>query len=947
MSLELIGYENLPNAFIEKISLYDYGPNEIKINISVRIHDLNNESVWFNTSADLTKLLRVALVMSTSEKQTTELSTGNLLPLSISSDMIMSSAIPTPRKDKDGLIFDISFNKIMDLNVKHLSVFCFCFISRSQITETFGVSLQQDYYGPIKSEIIFNNSNILRTTNVFVRSNGEYWPGPVHAQGAGFMVGSYHTSQEHEKLTKLTVSNTKVKDYRSTSRSLRQGSESSKNFSSDLIVSYSSDTDINCMFMLNTKSILKSNTKFGSFLNKAAPSVITELLDSFKINLFTIQRQRVQTNLQPTTLRSKKKITQKIFSKKNIIKSYDINGVIRNSTRLERRGNFDIVESEIRSKPTSPDRKKQEIFKEDLGDYKKISMIKELFFDYGDEIRTFQFNDYELTKKTPGDYKYKVAIHFTDPTYSFVYNVVKLIKSQLSDIKNYLSTVSRKNTQELTFDVETTVNSYIKYYSYIYNISKPEKNKLALKMFNMLDIKTASVASIKNFQKQYLDLYSEFISFLDTDPNEIFANKGRASTTSKNQTTSRIIIEKTFDKIISPSSNSVGFGYIDGSKQSSMKIFSKRQIQERANQETEKNYVEQPNSSSPSYTEETNTGINDLTTVSTAFFSPVQMATAERSIPIGFDSTVDYSEVNMVVDTSKKFGLIGSGFKVQPPSFSTETSAEEIVETGETFVASSKIIGSNQSFVTYSDISDSYSVSDVQSKSQDNFVNAIGGFKNDRTFEATLSAAKQLSGAEARQIPNQLKAVINGKTSATRTNYVTSSLDLLANPKTKNYYELNNFSVQRLIYVEAFMRDKDENILLNKPVYKTMDFNNFQLTNKPVVCFLESYTNNKFKISDTNKVSVVDSSFIMSDRDLTVKKISQVSDDNPLYSTQDISYEFMNSNIVKQINQAMVGAVDRQQQAPSVPQATLQTTVTAPLNLNQTINVAPTTPGSY
>ena len=187
----------------------------------------------------------------------------------------------------------------------------------------------------IKSEIIFNNSNILRTTNVFVRSNGEYWPGPVHAQGAGFMVGSYHTPQEHEKLTKLTVSNTKVKDYRSTSRSLRQGSESSKNFSSDLIVSYSSDTDINCMFMLNTKSILKSNTKFGSFLNKAAPSVITELLDSFKINLLTIQRQRVQTNLQPTTLRSKKKITQKIFSKKNIIKSYDINGVIRNSTRLE------------------------------------------------------------------------------------------------------------------------------------------------------------------------------------------------------------------------------------------------------------------------------------------------------------------------------------------------------------------------------------------------------------------------------------------------------------------------------------------------------------------------------------------------------------------------------------------------------------------------------------
>jgi len=110
-----------------------------------------------------------------------------------------------------------------------------------------------------------------------------------------------------------------------------------------------------------------------------------------------------------------------------------------------------------------------------------------------------------------------------------------------------------------------------------------------------------------------------------------------------------------------------------------------------------------------------------------------------------------------------------------------------------------------------------------------------------------------------------------------------------------------------------------------------MLLSNFQLTSKPVICFLQSYTNNTFNITDENKVSVVDSSFIMSDIDITVKPNNQTIQDQPTYSTQDISYEFMNSNIVKQTNQRMTVKI---QQTSDNSQPALEADISVPINLN-------------
>ena len=119
--------------------------------------------------------------------------------------------------------------------------------------------------------------------------------------------------------------------------------------------------------------------------------------------------------------------------------------------------------------------------------------------------------------------------------------------------------------------------------------------------------------------------------------------------------------------------------------------------------------------------------------------------------------------------------------------------------------------------------------------------------------------------------------------------------------------------------------------IANRPVYKSMLLSNFQLTSKPVICFLQSYTNNKFNITDENKVSVIDSSFIMSDIDLTTKPSAQTINNQPNYNTQDISYEFMNSNIIIQTNQPMTVQV---QQNSDSSQSTQQTNTAASANIS-------------
>jgi len=929
MSSELVGFENLPNVFIKEIDIFDYSSKEILIKVKMCIHERKDSPMWYSTDSILTKLLRIGVVFSTDKETSTQINQGDVSPLS---NQYMQKPIPNPIIEEDKMIFEVSFAKTMPKDSPHLDIYSFCFVDNKELQEGFGFSLSDIYYGPVKSDSIIENSNVVETTNAFLRSSGGYWPGPVHSHAGRFMIGSYHTNTPHESLTKIMLPNTKIKDFRKTTKKQSQAKLGAKNFISELLISYSSETDINALFMMNMKTVLKNNTKFGAFLERASEDVISQLVDSFKINMMTIQRQRVKGYSHG----AKSGNVEKVFSKKNIIKTNDEGSSLRNTTRLERNGSFDVVVSDLRSNTTKTNRQAGEIYTEELASYKKISMIKELFFDYGQNVRTFQFNDYGLTDNTPGFYQYKMDLQFTDPVYSFLVEIINNFKQLISEIKRYVGFIARdKVTTDDAGLVQILVDTYVSYYSYIYEISNKEKTNLSNQMFGMLNPATVSLTSGKKFKSRFEELYAEFLYFLNFDPIKIHSNKQRTSVKSKNQTTGRILISKTFSKITQPSSNSVGFAYFGPAVSPGMKVMTKRNLQEQSVAQTNNNYNDQPAISSPDLDDNTNAGLNDTSTYSTTYWSPTDLKSRAQLTKMGLDSSAPYSLINTPLGNGAKEAQ--TGVSVKEPSVPVQTQSEENTSQ---FIEASEIIGGNQEFVSYSEVADSYNVADTQTAANQKFNDFYSGFQNTRTVTTVLGDTKKLSGDEAQRLPNQLKAVIHGQSTSTKTDYASSGLDLLANPKTKNYYEINNFSVQKLVYVDGFAMDHRDNILLNKPIYKEMSFQNFQMVSKPVICFLQAYTNDKFNITDENKVSVVDSFFVLSDRDVSIRPETTTPAETPSYNVQDVSYEFMNSNIVVQTNTPM----REQTTVPTTDQASQSTTTSAPASTSG--RTAPT-PGNY
>ena len=889
MSIQLVGFENLPNAFIKDIVIAKADSIQNSLQLTIRVHDLPDRSIWSSTEEIFYQLMRVGIVVSTNQEQTDALTNGEVSPLTFKY-MSKSLAI-APQITEGNTFFELKFEINIKASAPHITVFAFCFISKDDISSSLGITIPDNYLGPIKSEKVIQNLNIVSSSNVFVRKDGSYWSGPVHERNGVFMEGSYHSSAPHNQLIRRSVVNTKIKDKRDVVETKHSTSQPVDNFMSKLFVSYSSETDVNSMFMINMKTLLMNNTKFGAFLNRVSEDVANTLLNQMVFRMISIQRQRIKAGFRAVGLRSTKRKADKIFHKKNILNTQDgANRRVLAKMRLERNGSYDVLPGEI----------------ENISDYKKIADIEELFFDYGSEIRTFQFTDYELTSKTPGDYQYKIQLQFVDPVDKFLRNALNIMKTDISDLTTYLNIFSRKGSQT-SVEASRVVKNYLDHYSYIYQLKTADRIKLSLKYTSLLNPATTDIGSISKFLSKYRDLYNDFLVFIDHDDQK--KKSSAISIKSKDSMSSRIVIDKVFDEIITPSKNSLSFSYLPESSSKKTAVYSKSAFLEQAQAEVEEQFVQEPSFSSNQVPAPVGSSVSNIQFSKTGFFSPKQFFDGNKksimSSVLDAIKPLNKSILGNLVRKKNKPQAILQQRPISPDDIFLQAVPAPKQETEEgQFIEADEILGSGHEFVSYSETDEDYNKPSIKTKSQEKFANAFTG-RDHRTFTATLESVKKLSPQEAEMLPNQLKAVINGQSDATRSNFISNGNDLLAHPNTKNFYEFKNFSVKEVVYVDRFMRDANGNLLLNKPVYKTLMLSEFEKLSKPALCFLRDYSNEKFNISGEEEVQAINSVFVIADESITSPRDQVVSSTGPIYTTQDVEYQFMNSNIVKQTNAAI------------------------------------------
>jgi hypothetical protein len=892
MSIELIGFENLPNAFIKDIIITKVNSRENMFEVVVRVHDLPDRSVWSATDELFFQLMRVGLIFSSDPTEIQQLSNGEVSPTSLR--YVSKSLTIVPKATEHSSYFELRFASTFTANTSNLAVFAFCFISKADISTFLGITVPSDYNGPIKSERILQSSNVVSTTNTFLRQDGTYWSGPVHEHDGVFMEGAYHKETPHNNLTRLSATNTKIKDKRQIVETKHSESQRTGIEMSNLFVSYSSETDINCMFMINMKTLLVNNTRYGSFLNKASNEVLDLLLSQTDFRMVSIQKQRIKAGFRSIGLGGIRRKADSIFSKKNIINTQDNpNGSLINKIRFERNGNFDVLPGEISN----------------TSDYKKIADIQELFLGYGKEVRTFQFTDYEMTSNTPGDYQYKVELQFVDPVDKFLRNTLVSMKADISSVLDYLNIFMRKGSLA-TINAEDVVANYLSSYSYIYQLNRIDRLKLSLKYTSLLNPTTTNASSISTFLKNYRDLYNDFLVFIDHD--DVKKNGNPLSVMAKESMSARTIISKTFAEIVVPSDNSLTFSYLPEGADKKVAVYSKSAFLQQSQQQIEEEFRTQPNFASAEVPSGVSAGVSNTQETKTTHFSPRWYQFGQRQssmegigIP-GMEQLNNSLFANVIKKNRKPQAVLNKTIETEPSFLTVEPVQEEPIETEEgQFIEADEILGSGHEITRYTESFEDYNKPFPKTNSHQKFQNRFSGFNNRRTFAATIQGIKNISAEEAMMLPNQLKSVINGQSASTRKNFISNGNDLLAHPSTKNYYELKNFSVKEVVYIDGFQRDSNANLLLNEPIYKTLGLSDFDQLGKPTLCFLRDYTNEKFNISGEQAVQAINSVFVIADEDITIPQIQDVSSPTSIYSTQDLEYQFMSSNIIKQNNVAL------------------------------------------
>ena len=69
MSIELVGFENLPNTYIKEVAIFDHSRTQMEVRTTVCVHDLKDGSIWSDTSEFLSQFIKISVFYSTDSDQ--------------------------------------------------------------------------------------------------------------------------------------------------------------------------------------------------------------------------------------------------------------------------------------------------------------------------------------------------------------------------------------------------------------------------------------------------------------------------------------------------------------------------------------------------------------------------------------------------------------------------------------------------------------------------------------------------------------------------------------------------------------------------------------------------------------------------------------------------------------------------------------------------------------
>tara|TARA_R110002153_G_scaffold112432_1_gene254505 strand:- start:4926 stop:7679 length:2754 start_codon:yes stop_codon:yes gene_type:complete len=469
MTIENVGLGKLPNVYFQKINLEDGDTKSFSVLIDLIVLDEAREASFIWSEDPLFRgFMRIAVIETSNTSMISELTLGSSPhPTRIirsnnwdENTKIHKFGFSDLKKseDEDDKHFKLRTVLTKPLGVRELTLFAYAYIDHQELSKHLGIKLTgllSQYMGPVLSETVISNEMTKKTSNAFMRPNGEMWSGPVHEISKVWYSGS-KAAADSLKLVRQVVKNSKLTDART--RTLKGRFKTTMPhlpIFSEAHYALTDNANLFGIFSMNMKQFVLSKTKFGKSIYGLGDDLFSQVLDSILVNSVEIRRRQIKYRRQTN------KLGTPMFAKEDVAP-------------------YTIVTT--------------------LVDLLDISLINDK------SIRTFQFSDLGKNEGDRGEFVYEVHMSIVDKTQQLVEDIIDRIKSNLNGLKDAVRRLNSFNNYNDSLDelrvgeaIPAVIEGYIDdYYIYFSMLNEIDQEDLA----EMKEAKK-TLFSTSNYRKKY------------------------------------------------------------------------------------------------------------------------------------------------------------------------------------------------------------------------------------------------------------------------------------------------------------------------------------------------------------------------------------------------------------------------------------------------------------
>lgn len=1006
---DLIGNGNLPNVYFNNIEIYNGNDIEgiektiiVKLSLSVKDKKVNGKFQWSENNM-MSEFLVIKLLQSRNPAFSEALTQGDYTlsqtdyqrSISYSPEEVREktlrlrlynkSKVKMVGRDENNneiycFYYDFEF-KVKEADAQNLIYFANVSINIGDLSNQYSADFSSDllslYQGPVSSEKVFNNGQLVEMTNKMLFSDLTQYGGAAHyTEQHGWMAGPFHTNEPHPPLLVSEVENKKLKDLRLfPSKNKKLNTQiyplKVKPYITEGSSTHNEEGTIKKIYFINYDALFQQKTKYGQLLKQIDPNIYAKALANFKIKKLTILRNAVTLSTNTSPMAKVKESVQ----------------IVPSSTKIM--GITKDLEPYNLSSSTTP-----------------LSTIDEIPPN-GNKIRFISFTDNESKDLTSGLFNYTIKIDLIDNTPNFLNTEYLKFANDINSLETYYfrankpSSYSSKSNSftpefkdsEDSFYTVSDIKSAetipwvrsIENYSSLYrfmNITTPDEvNNLKQSVFDSINPKTGSPSSLLMFIENYkaiLKTYAAKFNLTQTIQGSSF----HASPSSRPAVLKNLIkIQFTGKEHSDFSTTRTGYRVMPEKPRMPYTLTPGPSIlqdlpnsittapsppmmlseyKKRRDQEKDRFFKNTPSftaNESKNISRQERDSLSDIETSQSTFMSPISLFNKGKKIDLSRSARADSPELNKMIVKINRNNKKGKNYlskKVQflkPPSVnSSDLPPKKNNDITDFLGPDTQLAGVKKEF----------SLQTINRRARSKTANKIKNAldrklkkKITKDFDLTrennvifkkmrrknINIEKQL-----KEMPMHIKAIVASRSNTVKTNFLATKTDVLSSEVTDNKFLITHFLVQEMQYLDGFNLDVDGEPMISSPLWKKIDNNLINTTNKhSVICRMINYVDEEINLDVPDEINlpIFDSTFIVENDINPLPPQPPSSRANLLIgynNTNDVNYDYCTSNIIKQspkqngfLNQSTIipstsnnVAENRDNQQPSLPSNTGQ-----------------------